>query len=218
MHVDHVLVGVGGDLRNAAAGDVAGETGLVGDQPVVLDALAVDRLGALELAGREIARGQAAEGVDQVDRGRRAQFREALPAGAFRQVFVVGPDGGHVIHGPGDPDPLVAADGDGLEVLGPHDRPDAGPARGPVLVVDDAREPHQVLARRPDAGHPEAGHAGLVADGVLGFRDHPAPYAGGIADLDAVVVHEEVAGTVRPPFHDDHVVAGELEFRAPVAP
>ena len=61
------------------------------------------------------------------------------------------------------------------------------------------------------------GNSQLPAQPVLGLPDQPAPVARRIAQLDAVVVDEEVDRPGRASFEDHHVVARELQLRTEVA-
>src|SRR5262249_53584376 len=79
-----------------------------------------------------------------------------------------------------------------------------------------AGEANQLLARRPDAGDAGVGDAHLLADAVLGGRNRLAPEAARVAQLDNVVVDEQVNRLRRPAFEEEQVVAGELQFGPPV--
>ena len=103
-------------------------------------------------------------------------------------VFRVGGlEGGRVRQG----DLALAPHHDRLQVLGSHDRADAGAAGGPVAVVHDGGKQHLLFPGRPDHGRLGLG-VGLAAQGVVGFMGGLAPQVAGGPQLGAVPVDPEI--------------------------
>ena len=190
---------VGVDLRalDDAAG-VAVVLGLAaaGDDGVV-HGLAGDGLVALELAGGEVAGGQAAGLVDDVDEHVGAVLGQGLADRVVHQGLGKGAVGGLEGLGLGDLDLLVGRlDGDELDPLGAHDRAQAATAAGTHVVVRildrDVGGKHLHLAGRADADHADLVVDALVElldDGKVAQADHFALFLDGhavLADLQAV--------------------------------
>ena len=165
---------------------------------VVDDEVAFELLGADHRAG--------APGVETVVGAALAQRFAGHPAGGVPDRFAVG----HLDTG-------AAADGDGLEVLGAHDRAEAGAAGDLVEVIDDAGVADEVLAGGTDLGDADLLVAEFLADcGFHGAGDL-SPEVGSVAELDLVVLDPEVDGFGRAALDDDAVPAGLLELGSPVA-
>src|ERR1051326_6009399 len=98
------------------------------------------------------------------------------------------PHGFHELGRLGDLDATCAAHRNRLQVLRAHHSADAGATGSAVLIVDDAGEADELLARRTDVRHAQARDAQLVTDAVLGFAGGAAPVSAGVADLDDVIV------------------------------
>ncbi len=113
----------------------------------------------------------------------------------------------------GQRDPLMAADGHSLEALRAHHRTHPRAASGVPLVVHHRREPHQVLARRADAGHPDFLVAQLLPDEGLSAVGVLAPEVRSIAQLGAAILDAEIHRLRRAALDEDAVVAGEAHLR-----
>jgi hypothetical protein len=107
-----------------------------------------------------------------------------------------------------------ASNPDGLEVLGAEDA--AMSARMVGFARADEGVGDEVLAGRSDAGD-----MGFLshdpADGGLSVEGALAPEMAGVLDRHLVVLDSDPDGIGRPALHDEGVVAGVLELRAPVA-
>jgi hypothetical protein len=203
------------DLDLALARDGAGVAGAAVDQDGVPHGLAADGLGALEGAVAEVARRQDAAGLEQQDAARRADLVEAV-GGAI--VVLLEPGqlalGLRLVVGDGR---LGAAHDDGLEVLGPHHGAEPGPAVEVLELVHEGREAHPALAGDAALEDPHALVAQLRLDAVLDFARELAPVGRGIAELDRVVLDEDIDGRGRLAADDDAVPAGRAQLRPPPA-
>ena len=202
-------------FADAAAGDRAGEAGLVGGQAGVTDRVPVEILGLLELALLEVASRQGAKRLGQVDRRGRAVPAEGLVGRVDHHHTPHVPQRLHETIRISKRDTAGAADGNRLESLGTHHRAHAAAARGAVLVVHDAGELHQVLAGRSDATGPQTGNPQLLTQTVLGVTNRLAPQMRRVTQLDPVIVNEQVLGRLGLARDQHQVVAGELQLRAP---
>ena len=90
------------------------------------------------------------------------------------------------------PDTPGAAQGHRLEVLRAHHRADAGAARPPGAVIDDAAEEHLVFTGGPMEETRTSGSCKMVLDGLLGVPAATAPQMGGVAQLGLVVFEVEI--------------------------
>ncbi len=211
------------DVRDAAAGDGAGEAGLVGDRIGVAVGLGgahgpgVDVGDAVELDLAEVAGRQAAELLHHVHHRVGAELGQRLAAGIVPQRLL-GP--AHHLHEPPgviDPHPGGAVGGDRLQVLRAHHRAHPGASRGPVQIVDDAGVAHAALAGDADGRHLEQRVLVPGLDPVLGLPDAPAPDLVRRPELDLVVEDVQIDRFRRASVNDNKVVAGELEFRSELA-
>ena len=211
------------DMGDAAAGDGAAETRLVGNQVGVavgvgpLHGRRVDVADALELDFLEIAGRQTAPLLHHVDHGAGAvfgEFRGALAGSEGRMGLL---DRGHeglgVVHG----NALGAMNRDGLEVFRAHDGADAGASGGAVQVIDYAGELDAVLAGQADRGDFHERVLVLRLERRLGLPHGLAPKIAGRDDFHVVVLDAQVAGLGRLAVNDDHIVAGELKLGAELA-
>jgi hypothetical protein len=199
------------DLALAAHG--AGVAGAAVDEDRVAHRLAADRLGPLEGAFLEVARGQDAPGAQAQEARRGAAVLHGIGhvvlvevARDLAHAFLVG----HV-HAQG------AAHGDGLEVLGAHDRAHTGPAVGVLHLVEDAGVAHHLLARRPDHRDARPWLAQVRPDCFLGITGDLAPSHRGVAQLGLAVLDPQVDRLGRLALEDDGVKARLLELRRPPA-
>ena len=110
--------------------------------------------------------------------------------------------------------PADGPDRDGLQVLGPHDRPQACGADGLILRQQGGLG-NQVLAGWAYADCPH-----FIAQLTPQHRhrvDGPAaPQAGGIPQLGPALFDEEVTRLRQPPAHEQCIVPGRSEPGAPV--
>ncbi len=171
------------------------------------------RLHRSELArGRPVLRREDAHGGRDLDHHGRADLGEAgvehravlhlLPHARpsdFELLLIGHGDGGR------------APNGDGLEVLRPHDRPQAPPPGRPTLV-DDAGHLAQILTGGTDAGDADGLIAEVVLDHHLAVRRLGAPQAGGVAELHVAVLDPQVGGLLGLALDDHGVVACEPEL------
>src|SRR3972149_10660379 len=109
----------------------------------------------------------------------------------------------------------MAAAGDGLEVLGAHDRPHPSPPRCGIQVVDDAGKAHEVLPGGSYLGYLYIRVPQLPPDGLLAFQCLQPPEVTGVLYLRLAVLDKEIDGLFCPPLHDDGVKAGELQLCPP---
>ncbi len=103
----------------------------------------------------------------------------------------------------------VALDNQCLELLGTHDRAEAG-AGGMVTGVHHDGVGQQVFAGRADGGHAGA-HALGTVERLGGGAGAQAPHERRVLDLHVVVLDVEVDGLVGLALHDDGVVTGQLD-------
>ena len=177
---------------------------------------AVDLVRALEDALGEVARDQAADVARPLDRVRGAELGELLEAGGLVGRLGAGRealDGVLVEVGVA----ALAAGDHGDEVLAAHHRAHAGTAGEVVHAVARAGEAHEAPAGGAvlqDLGAPVAE---LGPDGLLELGREQRLEVGGVAQLDLVVVHPEVAGLLGGALDHERVEARVLELRAEVA-
>ena len=106
------------------------------------------------------------------------------------------------------------ANGDGLEVLGPHHGADAGTPGGTVHVVDDTGELDALFAGHADGGDADQWITVFFLDTFLGIPDRGPPKAFGVQQLGLAVANEQVNRFLGAAFENDHVVAGILHLVA----
>ena len=203
-------------LHHPLAADHAGVAGLVSGQEGLAQLLAVDLVGQLELAGLEVAGDDVAQAFQVFDGHGGAVFLKALVHLRFLEGG--GPFLGHlldavlVVEGVSP----LAPDGDGLEVLGAHDRAHAGPPAEVAQTAGDAGVPDQVFASRPDLDDLDLLVPQLLADQLLGLAGDPAPEGGGVLDLGLALVYPEIDRGLGLALDDDGVEAGVLQLGRPV--
>ena len=79
----------------------------------------------------------------------------------------------------------------GLDSLGAHHRPQAGPPGRPALVVHDRGDEGESFSRRADAGHLDI-VAQFRLQNILGLEGVFAPEMSGVLELRLAVIDEEV--------------------------
>ena len=131
-------------------------------------------------------------------------FAVAGPKESARSAFEAASTAGRVVDGRA----AVGADGDRLEELGAHHRAEPA-AAGVAAVVRDRREADELLARRPDRGHPVGG-AEPRAQRLLRGGGRQAPEVARGLEPRAVLVDDQDAGRVTGAADDDRIVAGPL--------
>ena len=206
------------DLHALLAAHGAGEAAVHVVNDLVAHGDGVDVAGPVQLSVAEVVDDQMAFKLLGADRGASAPGVQAVVRPAFAECFAGDPPGGVLdrfavshLH------PTAAANGNGLEVLGAHDRAEAGAAGDFVQVVDDAGVADKVFAGGPNLGNPDLLVAEFLADGGFHRTGDLAPELGGVAELDLVVLDPEVNGLGCAALDDDAVPAGLLELGAPVA-
>ncbi len=141
------------DLGHPAAADDAAEAALGPHELLGGQRLAADLVGGREVAVLEVARGQRAGLVEDVDQHVGAVGLEAGAADRVRLDHLARlHHGGLEALRVGDLDGAAAEHRDGLEVLGAHHGADAGAAGRPVHLVHDVGDEREMLAGRTDAG------------------------------------------------------------------
>ncbi len=112
---------------------------------------------------------------------------------------------------------LRAPHDDRFEALGTHDRPEPGAAGNVLVIVDDPRDLHEVLAGGADLADAREPLADLGFERVFRVHDLEAPQVRRVAYLDRVVLDVQVHGRARDSRDYDPVPAAALELRAPEA-
>ncbi len=170
--------------RAPGAADDAAAAGGAPLHVVLLEHLAGDRLGVLEHALAVVARRHRPGLVEDVDQHRRAELGQRRRRDGVGLEELLG-----LVHDELEPLGVghrrlaraVAGDGDGLEVLGAHDRAEAAAADRAAAVVDDGGEEHAALAGRADDRRLRA-RLQLLEPGQR-RRDVEAPEAGGVVEV-----------------------------------
>ena len=122
----------------------------------------------------------------------------------------------HGVRGSGGGDGHIALDGDGLELLGAHDGPEAGATGGAALVVHDGGDERHLLAGLTDAGN--LGALAVAGDeGVLRLEGVLAPDIGGVFQLCLAVLDVNIDRLVRDTGHPDVIIAGKFQVGSEVA-
>ena len=167
-----------------------------------------------------VARGQGSHFVDDVHQDLGAVGGQALSGdGVVGEDFLGGTGGGHEALGvlEGGAAAVLAAHGDGLEVLGSHHGADPGAAGGAVQVIDDAGKHDAVFAGAANAGDADLRVLVAALDDFFGLEHGLAPQMGSVFQFGFVVFDGQIDGLRALAFEDDHVPAGEFEFGAEVA-
>ena len=198
----------------AEAGAVGGEVGLAVTLALLVHGLAGNVGGAFELHLGHVARRQGAETVDDVHEHLGAVGRQAFAGdGVAGQHGLAGLGRGLEGFWVGDVgQPLGTAYGDGLEVLGGHDRAHAGAARGAVQIVDDGGVE---VALFGSAAYGSDAHLRVLMRLFEVFFGMPAggsPKIGGATQCGLVVFDVQIDGFGRTAFEDDHVPTGVFHF------
>ncbi len=163
--------------------------------------------------------GKRANFVDHVHQHLRTELGQALPGHRVIGQDLLGSRGclherlgiADIAHAFG------AAHGDRLEILAAHHRADPRASGGAMQVVDHPRVHAARLAGTPDRTDADLRVLMLGLDRGLGFPHGLAPEPAGIEQLRSVVLDEQIDGFGRLALEDDHVPAGHLELRAPIA-
>jgi len=206
------------DLHALLAAHGAGEAAVHVVDDLVAHGDGVDVAGPVQLSVAEVVDDEVAFELLGAHHGAGAPGVQTVVGAAFAQGFAGDPAGrvpdriavGHL-------DAVAAADGDGLEVFGSHDRAEPGAAGDFVQVVDDAGVADEVLTGGTDLGDADLLVTEFLADGGFDGAGDLAPEVGCVAELDLVVLDPEVNGFGRAALDDDAIPAGLLEFGPPVA-
>ena len=207
------------DGGDAPAGDGAAETTRVGDQvglavafPRLVHGLSGNLACALELHFAHVAGRHGADLVDDVHQHLGAVGGQSLSGNrVLGQDLLAGIDRLHecarildVAYA------LGASHGNGLQVLGGHDRADAGAAGRAVQVVDDRRVQATLLRGAAHGGDAQQRVLVFLVQPLIRRPDRLPPDIIGRGNFDLVIFHVQVHGTRRFAFKDDHVVARGL--------
>ena len=185
---------------------------LLDEVPGGFQGLAVDPGRFLEKPFPEIPRRQGVFLVVDVERDGGSVFREGRAAlqgepaslpGYFRdRVRIERQDG------------TVPADHDRFQFLAAHDRPDAAPPRG-ALVVHHGGELDEILAGRPDGKDLRLSFR--FPQEFLRFEYPPAPQAGRRLQHGLPFLHQQVAGLGGGAGDHDAVEPGLLQLGPPIS-
>ena len=112
---------------------------------------------------------------------------------------------------------LRAPHDDRFQPLRTHDRSEPGAASDVLVIVDDPRDLHEVLAGGADLADAREPLPDLGFERVFRVHDLEAPQVCRVAYLDRVVLDVQVHGRARDSRDHDPVPAAALELRAPEA-
>ncbi len=108
--------------------------------------------------------------------------------------------------------------GDRFEILGAHDRAQAGPGCRSTPVVHHGGDPSQALAARTDDRHLQAPIAVLLPDHLLGDGGVLTPEVAGVFELRGAVSNKQVDRLLGLSFEEDQVIAARFEGVGEIAP
>ncbi len=210
------LVGVfsGADRPHLAAPDGTAHAGRRAQEEMLALARVADGLGFGAALGPVVPVGKGAHLVGPGHRvagpggGQLPAFRAC---GDFRHGVPGGRrEGGQIpdLHQPS------ALDGDALEILGPHHRARAAPARLPVVLAADQREPDPVFPGGADGDRAGFRRVQLRLHRFVGGQRTLAPQASGLPERHLVIGDGEVDGRLASPEDQQAVVSGVFDLLA----